>query len=54
MRHLDCRRVQCDEIWCYVGKKQARLRRGDDRQRLDSETKLVPAYRVGKRTREHA
>ena len=63
MRDLDCRRIQCDEIWSYVGKKQARLQRTDDRVRLgdqwtfvaiDSETKLVPAYRVGKRTREHA
>jgi hypothetical protein len=63
MRDLNCRRIQCDEIWSFVGKKQARLQRGDDRQRLgdqwtfvaiDAETKLVPAYRVGKRTREHA
>jgi transposase-like protein len=63
MRDLNCRRIQCDEIWSYVGKKQAHLQRGDDRQRLgdqwtfvaiDAETKLVPAYRVGKRTRDHA
>jgi hypothetical protein len=63
MRNLDCRRIQCDEIWSYVGKKQMHLQRGDDRQRLgdqwtfvaiDADTKLVPIYRVGKRTREHA
>jgi IS1 family transposase len=63
MRNLDCRRIQCDEIWSYVGKKQMHLARGDDRRRLgdqwtfvaiDADTKLVPAYHVGKRTREHA
>jgi IS1 family transposase len=63
MRDLSCRRIQCDEIWSYVGKKQMHLTRGDDRQCLgdqwtfvaiDAETKLIPAYRVGKRTREHA
>src|SRR5712671_1841080 len=49
MRNLNCRRIQCDEIWSYVGKKQMRLKHGDDRQRLgdqwtfvaiDPETKL--------------
>jgi hypothetical protein len=63
MRNLNCSRIQCDEIWSYVGKKQMHLQRGDDRQRLgdqwafvaiDADTKLVPAYRVGKRTRDHA
>ena len=63
MRHLPCRRVQVDELWGFCGKKQARLRPGDDRQRLgdmwtfvalDPDTKLVPAYRVGKRRREDA
>src|SRR6266849_1526700 len=60
MRNLNCRRIQCDEIWSF---EQMHLTRGDDRRRLgdqwtfvaiDAETKLVPAYRVGKRTREHA
>lgn len=63
MRNLDCRRIQCDEIWSYVGKKQMHLRPGDDRLRLgdqwtfvaiDPQTKLVPAYRVGKRSRDNA
>src|SRR5260370_32471033 len=57
MRNLNCRRIQCDEIWSYVGKKQMHLARGDDRRRLgdqwtfvaiDADTKLVPAYHVGK------
>ena len=63
MRDLSCERIQVDEIWSYVGKKQARLTREDDRSRvgdmwtfvaLDPDTKLVPAYRVGKRTKPHA
>ncbi len=63
MRDLSCRRVQVDEIWSYVGKKQMHLKPGEDRSRLgdmwtfvalDPDTKLVPAYRVGKRTRPHA
>ena len=63
MRELPCRRIQVDEIWSYVGKKQGRLVPGDDRSRLgdqwtfvalDPDTKLVPAYRVGKRSRDNA
>ena len=34
MRGLACRRIQVDEIWAYVGKKQAHLKCGDDRSRL--------------------
>jgi IS1 family transposase len=58
MRELPCRRVQVDEIWSYVGKKQRHVRPEDDRTRvgdqwtfvaIDSDTKLVPAYLVGKR-----
>lgn len=58
MRDLECRRLQCDEIWAYVGKKQRQVTPQDDRSRvgdiwtfvaLDADTKLVPAYRVGKR-----
>jgi IS1 family transposase len=63
MRNLPCQRIEVDEIWSYVGKKQMHLKQGDDRRRLgdqwtfvalDPDTKLVPAYRVGKRTRESA
>lgn len=59
MRELPCRRVQVDEIWSYVGKKQRHVKPDDDKSRvgdqwtfvaIDAETKLVPAYRVGKRT----
>jgi len=63
MRDLPCRRIQVDEIWAYVGKKQAHLTREDDRSRLgdmwtfvaiDPESKLIPSYRVGKRTGANA
>ena len=59
MRELPCKRVQVDEIWSYVGKKQRHLKPEDDRARvgdqwtfvaIDSDTKLIPSYLVGKRT----
>jgi IS1 family transposase len=58
MRELSCRRIEVDEIWAYVGKKQRHLTPLDDPRRvgdqytfvaLDPESKLIPAYRVGKR-----
>lgn len=63
MRDLSCRRIQVDEIWAFVQKKQRTLTKADDRTRvgdmwtfvaLDPDTKLVPAYRVAKRTAPHA
>lgn len=63
LRGLDCKRIQVDEIWGFVGKKQRHLRAGDDPRRLgdtwtfvgiDADTKLVPSYMVGKRTAECA
>jgi IS1 family transposase len=58
MRDLTCKRIQVDEIWAYVGKKQRELRPTDNRNlvgdqwtfvAVDPDTKLVPAYLVGKR-----
>jgi IS1 family transposase len=58
LRGLHCRRIQVDEIWTFVGKKQKQVVEGDDHSRLgdqwtfvalDADTKLVPTYRVGKR-----
>ena len=63
MRDLPCKRIQVDEIWAYVGKKQRQVTREDDKNRvgdqwtfvaIDPDTKLVPTYRVGKRTKPHA
>ena len=60
--NLKCNFVQMDEIWGYVGKKQKGCteeekqvgRVGDQYVfvAMDAETKLVPAFRVGKRTME--
>ncbi len=59
MRNLKCQSVQVDEIWCYVGKKQGHLKETDSFEELgdqwvfvalDADSKLIPAYLVGKRT----
>jgi IS1 family transposase len=58
MRELPCRRIEVDEIWAFVGKKQRHMTPLDDPRRvgdqytfvaLDPETKLIPSYLVGKR-----
>lgn len=63
MRGLTLRHVQVDELWCYVGKKQRHITVEDDPLRvgdtwtfvsIDSHTKLVPNFHVGKRTLEDA
>jgi IS1 family transposase len=55
MRNLDCHRLEMDEIWGYVGKKEKHLRPGDDTNAIgnvwtfcaiDADTKLVPAFHV--------
>jgi IS1 family transposase len=60
LRNIRMRYVQADEIWCYVGKKDKHLRFDDPPEfgnqwvfvAMDAETKLVPSFVVGKRTRE--
>jgi hypothetical protein len=57
MRDLPCERIQCDEIWCFVGSKQKNVpldKRGEYGDwwtwvALDADSKLVPTYRVGPR-----
>jgi IS1 family transposase len=58
MRDLDCNRLEIDELWAFVGKKQRHVTQDDDRARVgdtwtfvavDAETKLVPSFLVGKR-----
>ena len=58
MRDLTCRRIQVDEIWAFVAKKQKQVTEIDDRSQvgdqwtfvgIDPETKLIPVHRVGKR-----
>jgi IS1 family transposase len=64
LRGLDCRNLELDELWTFCGKKQGRLRvvenwnpdLGDQYVffAIDHDTKIVPAWAVGKRTEETA
>lgn len=57
MRDLCCRYLQFDEIWGFIGKKEKHVRVDDAPElgdvwtfcAVDADTKLVPAFRVGKR-----
>lgn len=58
MRNLSCKRLELDEIWGYVAKKQRHVDKKDPKTlvgdmwtfvAIDADTKLVPCYRVGKR-----
>lgn len=56
MRDLSCNRLEMDEIWGFVGKKERSVREGDCGVgsvwtfcAIDAETKLVPAFKVGNR-----
>jgi transposase-like protein/IS1 family transposase len=59
MQNLQSKYLQVDEIWCYVGKKRRHVRKGDSPElgdqwvyvAIDAESKLVPAFRIGKRVR---
>lgn len=58
MRNLSCNRLEMDEIWGFVGKKDRQARMGDSSEvgsvwtwcAIDAETKLVPAFMVGDRS----
>ena len=60
MQNLTMKHIQIDEIWTYCGKKQRHVRKGDSPEvgdqwvfvAIDADTKLVPAFHVGKRHRE--
>lgn len=61
--NLRAESVECDEIWCYVGKKQKHVKSTDDTREvgdqyvfvaMDADTKLIPSYIVGKRSGENA
>ena len=61
MRNLPCQRLEIDEIWGFVGKKEARVKPEDEAVgsvwtfcAIDADTKLVPAFRVGDRDRKTA
>src|SRR3989449_386332 len=57
-RNLNCKRIQCDEIWSFVGCKEKNASVKQKRKgwgdvwtwtALDAETKLVPCWYVGTR-----
>ena len=65
MRDLECRNIQVDEIWTYVGKKKGNMTEEEKKARpdlgdqyvfvaLDADTKLVPYHRIGKRNSKTA
>jgi IS1 family transposase len=61
-RNLSCSNVQVDEVWGFIGKKQKHLEEYDSPElgdvwtfiAVDADTKLVPCFKVGKRTSNHA
>jgi IS1 family transposase len=63
MRDLNCRLIQMDEIWGFVGKKNRNASTAERRAgfgdiwtfvAVDVESRMVPAYLVGKRDGYHA
>src|SRR5438309_1755568 len=63
LRDLDCKRIQADEIWSFVGAKEKHVK-PDKRAEgwgsvwtwtaLDPDTKLVVSYRAGPRDLDEA
>ncbi len=57
MRDLPCKHLQFDELWGFIGKKERHVRPDDSPElgdvwtfcAIDSDTKLVPSFKVGKR-----
>jgi IS1 family transposase len=58
MQDLNCHYLQLDEVWGFIGKKERHCSVDDSPEygdvwtfcAIDSETKLVPSFKVGKRT----
>ena len=62
MRDLPCLRIQADEVWGFIGKKQKNATEAEQAAGLgdvwtfvgfDPDTKLAPSYVVGKRDYAH-
>jgi IS1 family transposase len=57
MRNLPCTRLEMDEIWGFIGKKERNVKPEDGNEvgsvwtfcAIDADSKLVPAFRVGER-----
>ncbi len=62
MRELPCAKIEVDEIWGFIGKKQRNVTEADSSEKgdvwtwvaIDPETKAVPVFHVGKRNAECA
>jgi IS1 family transposase len=62
MQDLGCNYLQLDEVWGFIGKKERHCSVDDNPElgdvwtfcAIDSETKLVPAFKCGKRTADTA
>jgi IS1 family transposase len=62
LRGLSCKRIECDEIWSFVGAKAKHVQPGHPADygdwwtwtAIDADTKLVPAWYVGARTANDA
>ena len=62
VRDFHCKRIQIDEIWCYVLKKEKNQTKEEKLSgqfgsqycfvAMDADSKLVPNYLIGKRDRE--
>jgi len=60
MRELPCKKVEVDELWAVVKKKDKQIKEGDSEDfgsawtfvAIDPETKAVPSFLVGKRDAE--
>lgn len=60
MRNVECRYLEADEIWTFVGKKERRLKGAEKLNfdlgdqflffAIDRDTKVIPAWALGKRT----
>lgn len=58
MRDLTCENLQLDELWGFIGKKERHVQPTDNPElgdvwtfcALDADTKLIPSFKVGKRT----
>src|SRR4051812_5079040 len=60
LRNLSCKRIQCDEIWSFVGAKLKSVRSGAKGAgdvytwtAMDPDTKLMISWLVGKRSQRH-
>ncbi len=61
MRNLSCSRLEMDEIWGFVGKKERNVQKADKEVgsvwtwcAIDADTKLVPTFRTGERNTANA